>query len=322
MKKIIIYIIFISFLYNLELLFSQTYPSGFCPALNCERIKELKKLLNDKDPNFIAIKKTYFKNIYDPNLPDLICYIQKDTAKLALVQNNKTRTKLFGERFIWLIIFSDYDIKDHLDVSLQVLAYQSEPRETTIRGILKIISSLIFKSAIEMGVQKDSTKDTSIKFTLTKNSCNGDTLYTYMKRFDLGLNTKNRFVVSQTDKKDKKDFLFINHNFGNFEQSRFGASLGGGVTFLNNSQDSIKVNVYVFGHYYISRPTLPVKRNILSFTLGTNFVSGKFLSDIIVGFKYENPWFSPLGFVSGINFISQAKQIRVGHFFCGLDYRL
>jgi len=334
MKTIVFFIILICFVYNSSLIYSQngkdqTYPNGYVPALDSISIKQLKDSMSAPNPDWNNILKSHFKNIYDPALPDLICYIKEDTAIIALVQGGEIKKELFGERFIWILIFSDYDlsgIRTYGTVDLNVLAHQPEPSEYTIHGLLKTISSFIFGSSIETGIRAQAFEDSTINIKLTKHSDKKITIYTFMTKLEIGLNTKNRIVIRPPTKSAKKRFQFINYNFGNFEKSRFGVSLGFGVStgigsILDDKlTDADRISLYVFGNYHFCRPRLPVDRKSFSVTLGTNFITGKFLQNIILGIR--SGWLNPVGIIFGVNWISVSDDSRKLHIFLGLDYRL
>jgi hypothetical protein len=331
MKTILFYIVIIYFILNPSILHSQnqkdlTYPSGFCSVLDLAKIQKLKKLMGVENPDWGAVQKCYFNDIYDPELPDLICYIKKDSAKIGLVKGNKIVTELFGERFIWVMIFSEYELnsgknsKDSATVDLNVLAYEHEPSESIILSILKTISSFIFSSNVGIELQKQAFKDSTININLSKNQYNGDSLYTWMGKIKIGLNTKNRIVIRPPDSHEEKNFLFIYHNFGNFEKSFFGVSLGVGSTIAKELTDSNRVNLFVYGHYYLYRSTLPVDNKSLSLVLGTNFITGTFLHNIILGLRCGI--FNPGGIIAGVNWVLLPDNVRRIRLFFGLDYRL
>jgi len=157
---------------------------------------------------------------------------------------------------------------------------------------------------------------------LMKHYDKGETIYTYMGQFRIGLNTKNRIVIRPPKSLEKKSFQFINYNFGNFEQSTFGVSFGFGVSkFLTDKlSDKERVNLYVFGNWYFCPPRLPVNNIDYALSLGTNIIDKKLFNHIILGIRLG--WFNPAGIIIGVNWASIPDDGRRLHLLFGLDYKL
>lgn len=122
-------------------------------------------------------------------------------------------------------------------------------------------------------------------------------------------------------------------NIGNVSRSRFGAALGGGLTFQGDVRGSAddtaarehgeRINLYVFGQWFLRPPELPWKKNSRALVIGTNVLEGNLFDDIVLGHSWGRH-VGAVGFVLGINLIEgfgrDGSETRFVRPFFGLDY--
>jgi len=206
-------------------------------------------------------------------------------------------------------------------VDLNVLSYQSSPTEITVRGVIKILSSLIFGSSISDPSSDKELKDTIKSLKLTKHGEGNDVMFTWMSKFKVNINTKNRLVVRPPDDDKKYGFQAISYNFGNYDASYVGITLGLGIPLVDTCTTfKNTVDLYVFANLYLKRPTLPTDSFSLSLAIGTNFITTKLFSNIIAGFRVGLS--SPVGFVFGAQFSAKSETVTKVWPFIGFDYKL
>lgn len=316
------------------------YPQGVSRTLNSlSRIDSLRKLLCHQQ--WDSVKRVNFDETYDPQLPDLVCYMDaKDNVTMGLVKGEKEEQELWGEHKIWVLIFSDKDIND-IDGSLEkggkkvsdsaafkverdVLAYEPEPNVAILSGILQLVAGKI----VETDIRKVATSDTFEMLKLKKYKGGKDSIYVGMVGFPLVLDSKNRIVIWPT--KDNLLYQFVNYNFGNFESSWFGVSLGVGYAgrqltvykwrFHSLGLPSSDVlQFYLFGNRYLWRPRLPMNSSSLAITLGTNLLPGTILRSVILGLRGG---YGGGGLILGLDWGSGSDNVRRIGLFCGFDYML
>lgn len=335
-----LFIVISSPLYSQQSKDTTDYPQGISRTLNdASRIDSLRKLLSHQQ--WDSVKRIYFDETYDPQLPDLVCYVDNgNNVAMGLVKGKKEEQELWGERKIWVLIFSDKDLND-IDESLEnadkkgkdsvafkverdVLAYEPEPNVTILSGILQLVAGKI----VETDIRKVATSDTSERLKLKKYKGGKDSIYVGMVGFPLVLDSKNRIVIWPT--KDNLGFQFVNYNFGNFESSWFGMSLGVGFKArqftLSNGKlhtlglpDADVLQFDLFGNLYLSRPRLPVNSSSLAITFGTNLLPGTILRSAILGLRGG---YGGGGLILGVNWGAGSDNVRRIGLFVGLDYML
>jgi len=338
MKSVIVFIMFSLTVIFLTQAYGQDYPKGKSGIMSREKIIRLKTEMNRENPDWALVKQIYFEQIYDPELPDLIIYIPKNgNVKLGLVKGSEEVTELFGERFMWVMVLCDENLsinvpvkKGHRmkdstawgEVDLNVLGYSPEPREGMIMGVLKTVVSFIIGSVAivdkpDSKAYKDSTREMNLRGFTSDN----ESLYVFIDKFPIQLNTKMRVVIRPPDHSMKFNFQYINYNFGNYEKSRLGVSLGVGYTQFFCRPDSENIlNLYAFGHFYLRRPTLPTNSRSWSIVLGTNFITAKFLNNVILGIRTDMA--GQGGFILGCNWFTDPEKVKRLGLFVGFDYVL
>jgi hypothetical protein len=316
------------------------YKNGYSEYLSEKKVDNLISILETSQNKLETIARGYFSDLYEKELPDLICYVNKDgIPKIGLLQDCETKYELFGERFIWVLLVSrvnlnadkrvnlNADIKDksNIDdsctVNLDVLQYETDPSEGKIQGIVSAFSELILgKSPAEKSASTQGEPAPPASFKLKEYKGSKESLYIGMKKFKLGLNTRNRVVIKPAFNDNNAKFLFADYNFGNFEKSIFGASVGAGITIGRKDWDTLNiVDLYILGHLYLYRPRLPVSSFAVSLVIGTNFVNQKILNHIVFG-AHINLW-SPVGVFCGANWLKDSDNKRIFKPLVGLDYR-
>jgi hypothetical protein len=419
-----------------------TFPRGVSGSLNDTTIRKIKSQLDtlhtDSYSEWRAIAKEYFNNTYDSTLPDIICYIDKNSAnniKITLLHNDTANvTELFGEHYLWALIFSNYNLlsnqtirtvkidssnsypsdtsiaeidkinkiisknylktdsvitdsseidnlntnnilseqfkkfqqnnnellqvdtlthyniktrklkakidtiivkktnitrlqtdslqTDTATIQIDVLAYELGPRENSITGIINGLISLLLGG--KSGGQSDYYQLASDSSQIQKINTVGysDSLYVGLAKFKLSFNTENRIVIRPPKWAADSTFSFISYNFGNFESSHMGLSIGLDASFSDKFADSNRISPYLFFNYYLSRPEIPINNMSFSIVVGTNFLNGALFHQILVGGRYVYDSIYPVGLDFGANLSLAADNIRRFAFFVGIDYGL
>ncbi len=275
MKTFLGYLFLFLFIFSSCLIYpqcsqDQTYTNGVTEKLTPERLLKLRNILNSLgtggDNKWLALKKYYFGDPCDPALPNILCYIKKGSpALVSLVKGNeKNISELFGERYVWVVIFSDYDlttkekfnekkteiiktttwktdsvnvttqkedsiktekwelnslIADTATIRIEVLDYEPGPREYSLSGIIKSLTSLVLgdKSGGISSPEQSLLDSTQLqKLKLVKFKSKDDSIYVEIKMFKIEINTKNRIVIKSLVKDSTSNFQYIFFNFWKF----------------------------------------------------------------------------------------------------------
>jgi hypothetical protein len=292
--------------------------------------------------------KFYFREAYDEKLPDLVFYIdERDSVRMALIHENKNPQDLYGARHIWVLIFSDRrlgagtsragakaygDTLYSLKVAYESLAYQREPGERALGGLLgSIFKALLSADALpeDRGeATKDTTKNVAMQFLGTYTTSEGTkgSFCAGMVKFPLAINTVNRIVVIPEPMLNVK-FRSINYTFGNFAQSRFGASVGLGYRWKKGDQDTTSgMRFYLLGHIYLSLPKMPADGKSIGVVIGTRLAKDQLLKDLVLGLRGGLPD-GRSGVIGGFSWVlvsdpTTKRDVRRRGWFVGLDFKL
>lgn len=212
---------------------------------------------------------------------------------------------------------SSYEATDaQLLVTLRSLDYQPD------RFLIALVKSVA--ATLGAGIEQPTASaahDTTLAVSLTPlgdpSQCHQ--LWLAMLRLPLVENTTNR--VSVRPAAGRSHFPMdrsIHQNFGNFSHSRFGVSIGAGLT-LDASRVDFKdttavaigpetdVSLYLFGHFYLHSPRLPWQPTSFALVGGTNLFGGGLLDDIVAGISFGRV-IGDLGFIVGLNLLEEEKR--------------
>jgi hypothetical protein len=129
----------------------QTIKGYYKYNRNRTQVKKFLDMLRDKK-NIASVPKCFFCEVYDDELPDLVVFIDKeqiittkktnisDTKKsspinIALVKKGEVKEELFGERFIYVLVFIAENEFDKQSVLEPISKYV--PLERKIKKIVK-----------------------------------------------------------------------------------------------------------------------------------------------------------------------------------------
>jgi hypothetical protein len=318
--------------------------------------------------------KLYYGDTYDGRLPDLVVFVdtvagRKDSCsgKFALYCKDNNTDRLFGERNVWVIVFStlrldtaiytikkdsteylsvdetnkqvgikkSYSVKkdsetNAIEIRRESLQFGEQPSEKSFVGVLNLAATALVGTALGAQTSNESTQDTVQKPAMKKlGSPGGDSLFFGSAKFNIDINTTNRFVITP---KRMLPFRHITYNFVNAEKSWIAAGLGFGYTNTYGLTDPGHINAYLFGHLFLSRPSLPLDSRSYGITVGTNLLKDNLLNDIILGVRVSTSFvLGPLfhnyagssGLIIGGNlFMTDGTKVRRAGWFFGLDYKL
>jgi hypothetical protein len=317
------------------------YPRGVSPVLDKDKIGLIRSALRADTVQWGQVLRLYYGETYNRDLADLVVYINSsDSVKLGLVKKDCEGNELFGEKNLWVLIFADKQLnyKDTqprnpedtieyaFDVRRESLQYEPEPSEYSVSGLVTLVAQVLTGSGIGGKAQPQALKDSTVKMALYKYVDDGDSMFVNsasLAKFSLPLNSVSRIVV--TPKKPNHGFRNVAVNFGNYEASRLGASVGVGYTFGDEVIEKERVKFYLNGLFFLSRPTVPKSTFSLGLLAGTNLLKATFLSDIVLAVRLGLFITGQSAIVLGVNFglaDSAENGKRKGRPFIGIDYKL
>lgn len=200
------------------------YPRCISKMLTPDETTELLNSLRKKEWDDSLLIRYFGKECKDPELANLVIYIDSTgvVRKLDLFGQRKKVERLFGAKYIFVLIFSEIDLNTEVKtekedkkeaafgVRLTPLNYPRDPGEM---GLLSAIGSLFSLGGLgfaekELKIQQDTIQLWRIS------SKNSSPLYAGMKSFTLENRTKNRITLWPLM---KKDFLQISEEDVNFD---------------------------------------------------------------------------------------------------------
>lgn len=306
----------------------QRFGGGTLPLRTAAEVRTLRTLLEQK--NWGGVVREFFGELYDPSLADLVVYIPASgSVTSGLVHDGKKRGYVTGQKYIWIVAFSDQDLvsaegdayNDSTDVriSLEALDYRRDP---VLSALVKAIGTF-FSGAVpssQAQVARDSALD--LRFTSIARQGASEQLYVLLGRLPVAENTTNRLSVFAGPGKRLPADHSAHFHFGNVSASLFGASLAGGLTldaarpeFSDTTrvarEGDVRPSLYLFGHFYLmKRPHLPWDSRSLGVAIGTNVIRGGILDDIVVALSVGR-WHG-IGLLAGVNWLVWDKLDRTG----------
>jgi hypothetical protein len=309
--------------------------------MDANTIRQLKSALHAEPIAWSEVLRLYYGETYNRELTDLVVYVDRsDSVKFGLVKEDCERSELFGEKSLWVLIFADKPLdfmdalkkppKDTVEYAFEVrresLQYEPEPSEYSISGLMNLVAQVLAGTGVSSKAPPQSVKDSTLKMSLNRYVDGNDSIFVNsagMSKFSLALSSVNRIVIAP--KKPNRTFRDIAVNFGNYEASHFGVSVGLGYTWGDDLVEKERVKFYLNGMFFLGRPTVPKSSFNLGLLIGTNLLKATFLSDVVFAFRVGLPFSGQSAIVLGVNFglaDSVHSEKRKGRPFIGIDYKL
>lgn len=239
-------------------------------------------------------------------------------------------------------------------IKRNTLAYQPQPGEISLSGLVASFASIFSGGKASLPAQQtpgNPLSDSSVTFSDVikliydkKDTCCGtncewttDTLYVGSASFNIAPNSKDRITIVPND---HTDINSIAYNFGNFETTLVTVGAGmavnynpfadrsfykfdnhWGITGRNPRQPDNDgfAKFYIYVHYYLWKPQLPIRKRSFALVLGTNLSNTNPLQDIVFGIRYG---YDRVGFMLGENYMVYDNKSRGMVSQLGIDYRL
>ena len=323
-------------------------PSG---AFTLDRISEpvarqIRTELASATPRWDRVLLLFFgADGYDRGIADLVVHIPREgAAKLALVHEGRVVDNLRGQSFLYFIVFSERAIPSSAAGAAQ-LALSTRSIETAKDPFLTAVVNALAARQRASAPEPELEAGENAALQLALRDVRADTsaaerLDVAMGRVRLGMNTLNRVTISGAHGFDLDPNVSLHYMFGNSDGSRFGASIGPGLTLnvrrpvfdggtVTGTEGYLRSSLYMFAHVYIVRPNLPRDHFGLGVALGTNVMRGELLNDLVLGLSVGRV--AGIGAVVGVNSVEWLEQApgsdrldatRRFRAFIGLDYRL
>ena len=209
---------------------------------------------------------------------------------------------------------------DALQLSRVTLRYT---REAALTALFKGISKNILGDVGQVAVVPDTVQGFAM-LDVVRHDSTPVKLYVGFKRLGLPNNALVRYTLRANEAGKSYDLpnaTAVSRTIENASGSRFGASLGLGVTgdapdstfaFNHDSTDVLsksssspwKPNAWVLAHFYITRPQLPIAPTSVSVVAGTNVGVSDLFRDLLVGLSVDR-LFGDVGVMGGLNFIER-----------------
>lgn len=264
--------------------------TGLTPTLTSTRRVELTDaqlsgLLANLDAGRLhEVPAAWFGNSYDPTLPDLIFYVPgRNQPIVQLVQDGETKQRLFGARYIWVIVFvagealrppaepAPLQSVRHRHASAAVVVdstWGSSSKKAEQKAVLRfepldyrlglgditVLKGLALLSKVPLA-EPEGLKDESADIKLEKiGTRDGRDLFYAPYKFQLRENSVNRVRLSLGDT------LRTYTTFGNYSRSRTGLSfalVAGWPGRSSAKPRNVDLQPYLPIHWYFNRPERP-----------------------------------------------------------------
>lgn len=293
------------------------------------------------------VPKTFFGDAHDPDLADLVVYISGDTVKrqttVGLVKDHRPYPKLWGERFLWVLVFVEGTTikpKSHGEVwKPKEVALTEKPKagkwhpESRVReGVLErttpnlkmrfepldarrslaqttafnLLGTLLGKFESKPVAEALSDSERQSTLVQLEKADTSKALFYAIEKFPLTENTKNRVRIMLDDN------FRTYATFGNYSPARFGASVGVAGSLPAKklaTRADFEMAAYALFHYWIPwRPEAPrIRGYSRPFSLGVFGgvrVGDRPFGNLVVGGSMGNLGGGPVGAFAGWQFTS------------------
>jgi hypothetical protein len=260
--------------------------------------------------------------MYDEELPKWIVYVGSTSAKEMMLYKGKDSSDLRGERFVWVLLFTDIVVDTaNVNTSLSILRtdYSVGPAEKMLRAIGGILPTLKSNAAIPATPATppvEDTQDPRIPLTfhnVVSTKAADCVLRVASARLSLSENSVARMIISPSTGTENYSLIgnqsnarLVMRELTVGDRSYLGASMALGFTFehltlQHSKQKSVTTtpdlyllaNIYFFPHprslvswSFDGRPRFGSKAPSWGWAIGTNLgigTKGQFLDEIVIG---------------------------------------
>ena len=279
-------------------------PNGFVKPLDSSSTRTILATLQNDKADWQPALQSFFGNIYDKNLPDLIVFVsaKKQVVNMQLMKGGKSRRDLFGEQKLYVLLFGDGNFNQgdtsgtYHPTSFSVLENRSASDSVTSRALSYSIDRsneqfafVVRRNALNYLEPPASVTIGSILNFIVSYLSGASASITYqqsqiadssarIKMKCLGRVGSDSLFFAEakfslgTNTNNRivvvpaKESWFsdANFNFENADESRLGSSLA--IAFSTIGEPGI----YLLAHVYISRPMKPLNSDCWGLAFGTN----------------------------------------------------
>ena len=299
----------------------------------------------------------FYGDMYDDELPDVVVFVDQtkrgnstgmlpDSAvRVSLVKSKKERGELFGERYIYALVFVAKSSEDSCScadsgkepiVVLSRLEQRPGSGEFALISAVKAVAGAFAQLSVEGREPTNGEAPCSVGLELKEIGKTDSTLLCHGRaKLPLLVNTINRLRVEDLDTTAEPQATF-----GNYSKSWVTSSVGlvgfclGSETARQEKANRTLVEPFLFGHIYLKRPQRPKPRlnsiraefsGQISYSLvaGTS-LSSDLLDDLFFGLSVGH-FLSTMGVVAGVNYRTEespdtGEKKRKGHFALGVTF--
>lgn len=328
------------------------YPSGSIPTVSPTALDAILTALDEGRP-VEALQQYFGAAVYDSLRPTWVIYLDGLTARQWLVQNDSVVDSrvLNGEKNLFVRIFAR-GLTDTVIRSTTFSVDTVQNHRPAVSSVMHLTRSMLDYKADPALIQLVVAAGSLLKINPGQStndnpppSAASETLhlvnvgrtrpfYAAWARIPLSENTQYQLALAPEQGHWFGTDQVVITNIGNVSRSRFGAALGGGLTLRADvrrsaggadvaREHSERINLYVFGHWFLRPPELPWRKNSRALVIGTNVLDGSLFDDIILGHSWGRH-LGAVGYVLGINllegFARDGSETRFVRPFLGLDY--
>ncbi|HEX8695695.1 MAG TPA: hypothetical protein VF746_24990 [Longimicrobium sp.] len=282
---------------------------------------------------------------------DWVVYIGADgEVHQAITKGLDERAEFRGEKYVWVLVFSDLDLvpgdtgalRRDLSLSRRSVNYQRDPM---LAALVKALSSKFF-SAVEpprAAALPDSSKFIELRQLSTDPGGNG--MYVALDRWELSENAMVELGLGPSSQRELPGRLrSVYTNLGNASQSLWDVGITAGSSFgprrevvegtqVTGTRSGFRPNLYLTGYLnWPLRPRLPWRRVSLGPAFGFNLVQGAPFDELILG-AAAGRVLGDAGVIVGISAVKvteleelegvrRQREERKITFFAGVDMRL
>jgi hypothetical protein len=288
------------------------------------RVAGIIDTLKHEERNWQSVLDWFYGDIQDKSIPNLIIFVDKsDTVTMQLLKGGKGVDHLWGEPYIYVLIFTNANLnipdttmlyKSSSKITVQetrnpkdsVTARQRtftvDPTDTSVAFILKrdvlnyqtppsaltLSSILSFAASLLGGTSFNALNQSPAlpdsSIKIHLNHLGTTQLYYQYGKFNLATNTKNRIALEPWREPWEGGKLPFNYVNFNFENPDK-SCLGVGFAVLLSPTNGSSANVYLLAHLYVDRPMKPYDSRCAAFVAGTDLGPKIFGDNFVLGFR-------------------------------------